>query len=279
MYNYFLDNYLSRLSGSAVKIFIVICRKTSGWHKEEDQISNNQLSNLTGIYSRHTILSAINELIAFDLIQVSRVGSGKATKTVYRVNPNTAKIAPIENANGAKINPLKIAPLDAFNTAKIALINDSNGAKIAPTKEIDINKNKTKKEYIKKESFSPSDFDRFYSAYPLHKSKEAARKSFSRINPSKELLETILRAIELQKQERMNQELIGRDASFWKHPSTWLNQKCWEDEVNLSISENANGFKKTINKTRSDIIAEQSNQRIAELMQSIASKRRDNSQD
>jgi len=21
----------------------------------------------------------------------------------------------------------------------------------------------------------------------------------------------------------------------WKHPSTWLNQKCWEDEVNLRI--------------------------------------------
>jgi len=132
--NYFIDNILNKLSGNAAKIFIIICRKTIGWHKECDKLSNKQLSILTGINSRHTLLKAIQELIKLKLIEIKRSGQGKAIQTFYSVNINGAKNALLD-FNGAKI-----ALLNAPNRAKIAPLGDSNGAKIAPTKDIYIKK-------------------------------------------------------------------------------------------------------------------------------------------
>jgi len=68
-------------------------------------------------------------------------------------------------------------------------------------------------------------FAEFYSAYPRKVSKEPARKAFTRLNPSDELFATMMKALELHKKE-------WDDINFIPHPSTWINQKRWEDEFN-----------------------------------------------
>lgn len=74
-------------------------------------------------------------------------------------------------------------------------------------------------------------FDRFWSVYPLKKSKGQAEKAFAKINPDDLLIERMLRAIDQQSKHR---DLMTRSGQFvppWKHPSTWLNARSWEDEL------------------------------------------------
>lgn len=85
-------------------------------------------------------------------------------------------------------------------------------------------------------------FDRFWAAYPKHVSKDKALRTFVKINPSEDLLEHMLEALERQKQ------YYGWSKANWKyipHAATWLNQKRWEDELTYGeadIPEDSSAF-------------------------------------
>lgn len=66
------------------------------------------------------------------------------------------------------------------------------------------------------------DFNSFWRAYPRRISKGAARDAFAKAI-RKATLETMLAAIG---------EYIAHkpDRIDFKHPATWLNQECWDDE-------------------------------------------------
>ena len=70
-------------------------------------------------------------------------------------------------------------------------------------------------------------FARFWDAYPRKESKPQAQKNFDKINPDDELLETMLTAIERWKKTDQWREDGGK---YIPHPSTWLNNRRWEDE-------------------------------------------------
>lgn len=77
-----------------------------------------------------------------------------------------------------------------------------------------------------------TNFDQFWSAYPVKKSKSKAKMIYMKLvgnDPS--LSQAILDAIEAQKKEREANKMAGKFVPEWKHPTTWLNQGCWEDEV------------------------------------------------
>jgi len=69
--NTFIDEKMKGLSGSAVKVFLVIARKTIGWHKDTDYISISQIMELSGISNR-VIIKAINELEENGIIRKER---------------------------------------------------------------------------------------------------------------------------------------------------------------------------------------------------------------
>ena len=71
-------------------------------------------------------------------------------------------------------------------------------------------------------------FDSFWAVYPNKKAKEAARKSFLKLKPNAELLAEMLKAIEIQK---TTPQWLKDDGQYIPMPSTWLNQKRWEDEI------------------------------------------------
>lgn len=89
--NAFVDEMLCKLSGNACKIYLLIVRKTRGWHKEADKISYSQIQKSTGLNSRTTISKALDELIDLGLI-VKEQGSQKASNE-YKLNDDfcTAK--------------------------------------------------------------------------------------------------------------------------------------------------------------------------------------------
>lgn len=70
-------------------------------------------------------------------------------------------------------------------------------------------------------------FDRFWTLYPKKVGKQAAWKTWSKLNPSEELTEKILSAVETQKGWKQWKKEDGR---FIPNPTTWLNQGRWDDE-------------------------------------------------
>jgi uncharacterized protein YdaU (DUF1376 family) len=71
-------------------------------------------------------------------------------------------------------------------------------------------------------------FERFWSAYPSKVGKGGAFKSWQKLKPSIDLQAKMLEAIEAQKKSK--KWLDG----FIKNPQTWINERCWEDEVATS---------------------------------------------
>ena len=71
-------------------------------------------------------------------------------------------------------------------------------------------------------------FEAFWVAYPRHTNKQAALKAFLRLNPDDVLMQTILKAISIQRQS----DQWTRDGwQYIPHPATWLNGRRWEDEM------------------------------------------------
>ena len=63
----FVDEVMSQISDVAAKLYLIICRKTRGWHKEVDSISLSQFQKISG-KSRPTITKALAELIQVGLV-------------------------------------------------------------------------------------------------------------------------------------------------------------------------------------------------------------------
>jgi hypothetical protein len=76
------------------------------------------------------------------------------------------------------------------------------------------------------EEKTPNGFDRFWEAYPRKTAKQEAIKAFEKLKPDAMLIETMVKAIERQKQSAQWQEDGGR---YIPHPATWINQRRWED--------------------------------------------------
>lgn len=71
-------------------------------------------------------------------------------------------------------------------------------------------------------------FAEFWSAYPLKKAKATAEKAWAKLKPSTDLQAAILSAIAAHK---LSADWQRDGGQYIPHPTTWLNQRRWEDEV------------------------------------------------
>lgn len=79
-------------------------------------------------------------------------------------------------------------------------------------------------------------FDAFYALYPKHKNKAAALNAWKKLKPNAELQEVMAKAIMAQKQ---SPEWNKDGGQYIPYPSTWLNQRRWEDEVKVNDTQDA----------------------------------------
>ena len=102
-------------------------------------------------------------------------------------------------------------------------------------KEKEKNKNE-KNEIIYTPLYPPEEelFERFWTKYPKKIGKGYARQCFNRLKPSSSLVDTMLKAIEEQKKSEMWKRDKGQ---YIPNPSTWLNQRRWEDDLNVDTNE------------------------------------------
>lgn len=85
----------------------------------------------------------------------------------------------------------------------------------------------------KQEPLPTSTFNLFWDEYPVKKGKKAAEKSFIKANIG---VDKLIKAIQDQSKERKLKKEAGDFVPEWKNPSTWLNQGCWEDVVEVSMT-------------------------------------------
>lgn len=71
-------------------------------------------------------------------------------------------------------------------------------------------------------------FGVFWKAYPRKVGKGAAEKAFKRLKVNDDLLSEMLEAIESSKR---SYQWTRDGGQYIPHPTTWLNQKRWEDEA------------------------------------------------
>lgn len=104
--NLIFDEFMSKMAGSELKVFLAICRKTIGWHKDTDSISYSQIQKLTGL-GRAAVASAIKTLEeVYQIVTVER-SQRKTSKYTVWFEKRTAIQNWFENqpTTGLKISP------------------------------------------------------------------------------------------------------------------------------------------------------------------------------
>ena len=75
--------------------------------------------------------------------------------------------------------------------------------------------------------YRPEIFERFWTLYPIHKSRQSAVKAWDRLKPSGELMRTISKAL---KRQMATDEQWIRGIGI-PYAATYLNQRRWEDDI------------------------------------------------
>lgn len=71
-------------------------------------------------------------------------------------------------------------------------------------------------------------FDTFWNAYPRKAAKKDAAKAWAKLNPSPELVLTILEALKLQRQQ---ESWLKANGAYIPYAATYIRGERWEDEV------------------------------------------------
>lgn len=124
--NEFIDN-MNKYSGSEVKLFLAISRKTIGWHKLSDRISYSQLRKITGL-STNSLKKSIKILVDDNWILQSETINGYEYD--LNIDNEVSKNDTIENELYQKLTP----PVSKNDTVKPETVS-----KIDTTKDNNIN--------------------------------------------------------------------------------------------------------------------------------------------
>lgn len=118
--------------------------------------------------------------------------------------------------------------------------DDTAGSTTDGTQHNKVNKGKKEKNNYTVE------FEQFWKTYPRKEKKSEALKYFQKISPDQELLDRII--ADVQARARTH-DWTKDNGKFVPHPTTYLNQKRWEDETPAS---NVTPFKRKDGAVRDD---------------------------
>lgn len=205
--NEFIDEYMGNLSPVATIVFIAICRKTAGWHKEKDRISTSQIVKTTGL-SKNSVLKAVKILEDNDLITVHRCkdSSGYNEINVYDIGyfvRNEETPVHSMGGGGAGGEPRVVQEM---NHGVVQEMNPQN------------------KEILNKKNISIDDsmFEDFWNKYQKKVGKDRTFKFWNKLTPE-------------EKQKAIDMipayHSLRPDPTYRLHPERYLSQKTFNEEV------------------------------------------------
>lgn len=100
--NAVVDELMANMSPNALRCYLLITRKTTGWGKESDRISASQFMQTLGIKDKRTVYSALSELAELNLINAIK-NNGEITEysLILDESEPVAKNAGTKNATGS----------------------------------------------------------------------------------------------------------------------------------------------------------------------------------
>lgn len=102
-------------------------------------------------------------------------------------------------------------------------------------KEIEVLKEENNTKDEEKDNFLYKEkFEKFYSLYPRKVGKVKVEDWFKRNNPNEELFKNIIHGLEAY---NIKWSKDKTDKKYIPHPTSWLNAKRWEDEIDTSLEE------------------------------------------
>lgn len=161
----------------------------------------------------------------------------KAEKSMLEVDENNEYVLPVTGSlqvrNEVVTNP----------STQIRLDKNKN--------RLDLDKNREDKNRVDKNIVQEDDerFEEFWKEYPRKTKKKDARKSWNKLNPSDELFQKMMTAIKDWKKTEQWQ-----NDRYVPHPSTWLNEERWNDEVPLDPLEKLRRQIEEMEKNKNDNI-------------------------
>lgn len=212
--NAIIDYWMSRLSHSEFKTLLAIYRKTIGWGKQYDRISQNQISDMTGITTR-SVRTAITSLEELKLI----ITTGK-NKSVKMFTLNT------EALFNVCLKPDEVLEMES----KLENISKEQGQKC---NNDDINSYDDDEKFLHKRHSKDTNkikvkeninipFSDFWDKYDYCKGKKSdvEAKWISLTDEDRTLT-----------MESLDKYLISTpDKTYRKYPMSYLNTEAWNDE-------------------------------------------------
>lgn len=231
--NAIIDYWMSRLSHSEFKTLLAIYRKTIGWGKQYDRISQNQISDMTGITTR-SVRTAITSLEELNLI----ITTGK-NKSVKMFTLNT------EALFNVCLKPDEVLEMES----KLEIISKEQGYQC---NNDDINSYDDDEKFLHKRHSKDTNkikvkdtvvinipFSDFWDKYDYCKGKK------SDVEAKWIALSDEDRLLTMQSLDKYKQSTP--DKTYRKYPMSYLNTEAWNDEHVVLVTTNTTNTTNTVN--------------------------------
>ena len=182
--------------------------------------SNKYLGDLFTL-KPDTVGKLISELETAGYVEVSIIRDAE-TKEVLQRRVRTLSAAPLPDKN----------PVPLPDKYPDRIIQDNND--IPPKAPQGGQRRKRRDDWRETAEHMPERFERFWRAYPRGEKRQAAIRAWDKLAPTAEMADQMAAALKRQLQSEDWQRGIGIP-----HPSTWLNQRRWTDEIRVAAKEPA----------------------------------------
>ncbi|MBT6550415.1 MAG: hypothetical protein HOM14_03565 [Gammaproteobacteria bacterium] len=210
--NRIVDEIAGKVSAKAFACLIFIIRKTRGWHKVKDSIPFTQFKQFLGIKDDRTVQKLLSELEVIGLISVRRINGKMNEYSMGELFKNDHQ-PPTNNAPALNATTHK-----KCSTPPTKNVGATTHKKCGSSKD-------TTKTTIQKQSnmvkTGEIPFDQFWSIFPKKVGKEPAEKCWNKLSATDQ--QSAL--------EKLPTQYQGTQKQYIPNPSTYLNQKRWNDEI------------------------------------------------
>jgi phage replication O-like protein O len=202
-----------KFNGAQFRIIMKIWRLTYGYGRKDHEFSVTFLHETTAL-SEVTVKKELKTLIDSKVLKVTKEATYRdARKLAFNKNYDEWEVVGMTTKDGSEVYDR--TPLEVYDHTPQVITQGYTI--IPPNKEISLKK-------IFKENVA---FDDFYFSYPRKISKQAALKAWNKLSKEEDFDPNaiITNTINFSK----TCELLNTEARYIPHPSTFLNQKRYED--------------------------------------------------
>ena len=203
------------------------CNKM-GW-KQKFGIPTDQAMEAIGVKNYKTYIKGLLDLVDFGFIKIHQRSKNAYTANIIEVVKNTKVTTNAHTKAGQMHTPKQVQSTVSINkhinykTIKLiednaSLVEDNLETWIKDSKKIEVDENDT-----------CLSFDDFWDMYDLKRGIENCKKKYSKI--SEEDRKLIKETLPLYVASTAKTKTENNGKMFRKNPHTYLNQKCWNDEI------------------------------------------------